>query len=54
MPGAREERRVGLGQQRRRAGDEEPHVRGRLAGQARVRKQPRVEGRHAHHGGRPA
>ncbi len=41
-------RRVRLGEQRRRAGNEEPHVRRGLAGQARMVEEPRVEGRHAH------
>ena len=43
---------VGLGEERRRAGHEEAHVRDRLPGQARMAKQARVEGRNPHQRGR--
>ena len=42
------QRCVGLGEQRRRAADEQAHVRGRLARQAGMVEQAGVEGRHAH------
>ncbi len=44
---------VGLGQQGRRAGDEQSHPLHRLATQVRMLQQPGIEGRHPHQGGRP-
>lgn len=48
MPGAGFEGGVGLGQQRRRAGNHQPHVREGGAVKARVGQHPAVESRHAH------
>ena len=48
VAGALAEGAMRVGEQRRRAGDEEPHVGRRLARQAGLVEQPRVEGRHAH------
>ena len=49
MAGARFPGAVRLLQQRRRAGDEEAHVRRRPLGEVVAVEQARVEGRHAHH-----
>ena len=43
------ERAMRFRQQRRRAGDEQAHMRGQLPIKARIGQQARVEGRHAHH-----
>ena len=52
VAGARRPFAMGVGEQRRRAGNEQPHVLRRLLGQRRALQQPRVERRHAHqHGG---
>ena len=50
--GARLELAVRFRQKRRRAGDEQPHMRAGLAGEAVMVKKPRVEGRNPHHCGR--
>ena len=52
MAGALAELVEGLGQQRRRAGDEEAHAAAGLARQAGLGEQPHVERRHAHEDGR--
>ena len=49
VAGAGAELLVGLGRERRRARDEQAHVRHQLAGEVRPRQEARVEGRHAHH-----
>ncbi len=53
LAGAPLERDMGVGEQRRAAGDEQPHMCRQLAGQARIGEQAGVEGRHPHHGRRP-
>jgi len=50
VPGARAELLEGLGEKRRGAGSEEPHVRHGLAAEIVARKKPRVKGRHTHEG----
>ena len=45
---------VGLREEGRGPGHEEPHAGHRLGRQPRLRQQSRVEGRDAHHGGRPS
>ena len=49
MAGHRLEARVGLGEERRRARGEEPHVGDAVAGEARIVEEAGVEGRDAHH-----
>jgi hypothetical protein len=49
VAGALFELYMGFGQQRRAAGDEQPHVADQIAGEAGIVEQPRVEGRHPHH-----
>ena len=44
---------VGLCQQRRRTGDEQPHIGGRALAQVSALQQANIEGRHAHQHGRP-
>ncbi len=52
VTGARGPFAMGVGEQRRGAGNEQPHVLGGFAGQRRALQQPGVECRHAHqHGG---
>ena len=51
MAGALAPGLVRLGEQRRRAGDEQAHVRCRLAVQAVLLQQAHIEGRHAHQRG---
>ena len=53
VAGARLEAGVGLGLQRRAAGDEQAHVPHQLPGESRIVEKPGVEGRHAHQGGGP-
>jgi hypothetical protein len=53
VAGALLEGDVRLGEKRRASGGEEAHMRGKLPGEARIVEQPRIEGRHAHHRGRP-
>ena len=53
VPGAGLEVAVGLGKERRRSRNEQPHMGGGLAGQRRMGQEPRVEGRHAHEDRRP-
>ncbi len=53
MAGALEERLVDRGGERRRAGDEQAHVRDERTVELRAGQEPGVEGRHAHHRRRP-
>jgi hypothetical protein len=52
VAGAGAEGAVRLGEQRRRAAGEQPHMGAGLAGEAGMLEQARIERRHAHHGGR--
>ena len=52
MAGARGPFAMGIGEQRRGARNEQPHMLGGFLRQCRALQQPRVEGRHAHHHGR--
>ncbi len=52
MAGAGLEFAMGIGQQRRRARDEQPHMRRDLAGQPGMVYEAGIERRHAHHRGR--
>ena len=52
MAGACKPFAMGFGEQRRRAGDEQPHVPRGLLAQRRVMQEPRIERGHAHQHGR--
>ena len=52
VAGARGPFAMGIGEQRRGARNEQPHVLGGFLRQRRALQQPRVEGRHAHQHGR--